>query len=108
MNRHLIALAGLLLSPLALASTPVNINTADAATLAESLDGVGLVKAQAIVAWREAHGAFENADQLAQVKGIGASLVDRNRDAIQVDGAKAAKKAKAPRSARARAGGDED
>ena len=95
MKRHLIALAGLLLSPLALASTPVNINTADAATLAESLDGVGLVKAQAIVAWREAHGAFENADQLAQVKGIGASLVDRNRDAIQVDGAKAAKKAKA-------------
>lgn len=108
MKRYLIALAGLLLSPLALASTPVNINTADAATLAESLDGVGLVKAQAIVAWREANGAFENADQLAQVKGIGASLVDRNRDAIQVDGGKTAKKAKAPKPARPRAGDDED
>ncbi|URL57308.1 helix-hairpin-helix domain-containing protein [Luteibacter flocculans] len=108
LKRYLIALAGLLLSPLALASTPVNINTADAATLAESLDGVGLVKAQAIVAWREANGAFENADQLAQVKGIGASLVDRNRDAIQVDGGKTVKKAKAPKTPRARAGGDED
>lgn len=105
MNRYLIALAGLLLSPLALASTPVNINTADAATLAQSLDGVGMAKAQAIVAWRDANGAFESADQLAQVKGIGASLVDRNRDAIQLDGGKPAKKAK---TARRPKGGGED
>ncbi|MGE7139002.1 ComEA family DNA-binding protein [Luteibacter sp. NPDC031894] len=105
MNRYLIALAGLLLSPLAIASTPVNINTADAATLAESLDGVGMAKAQAIVDWRDANGAFESADQLAQVKGIGASLVDRNRDAIQVDGGKPAKEAKPTRRSK---GGDED
>lgn len=101
MNRYLIVLGGLLLSPLALASTPVNINTADAATLAQSLDGVGMAKAQAIVAWREANGAFASADQLAEVKGIGASLVERNRDAIQLDGAKPAKKAKAARRAKA-------
>lgn len=105
MHRYLIALAGLLLAPLALASTPVNINTADAATLAQSLDGVGMAKAQAIVAWREANGAFESAEQLTEVKGIGASLIDRNRDAIQVDGAKPAKKAKAARRSKA---GDED
>lgn len=108
MKRHLIALAALLLAPLAHASTPVNINTADAPTLAQSLDGVGLAKAQAIVAWREANGAFESADQLSEVKGIGASLIDRNRDAIQVDGAKPAKKAKVTRTAKAKGGGEED
>jgi len=104
LKRLVIALAGLLLSPLALASTPVNINTADAATLAQSLDGVGMAKAQAIVAWREANGAFESADQLTEVKGIGAALVDRNREAIQVDG-KPGKKAKNPRKAK---GNEED
>lgn len=107
MKRHLIALAALLVAPLAIASTPVNINTADASTLAQSLDGVGLAKAQAIVAWREANGAFESADQLTEVKGIGASLIDRNRDAIQVDGGKPAKKAKATRTAKTKAGAEE-
>jgi len=105
LKRLVIALAGLLLSPLALASTPVNINTADAATLAQSLDGVGMAKAQAIVAWREANGAFESADQLTEVKGIGAALVDRNRDAIQLDGGKPAKKAKSQRKPK---GNEED
>lgn len=76
----------------AIASTPVNINTADAASLAHSLDGVGLAKAKAIVAWREANGGFESADQLTDVKGIGASLVERNRDAILLDDDKPAKK----------------
>lgn len=107
MKRHLAALAALFFAPLAFASTPVNVNTADASTLAESLDGVGLSKAKAIVAYREAHGPFESADQLTEVKGIGASLVDRNRDAIQVDGGKPAKKAKAPRAAKAKADADE-
>jgi len=107
LNRYLVALAGLLLAPAALASTPVNINTADASTLAGSLDGVGLAKAKAIVAWRDAHGPFESADQLTEVKGIGASLIDRNRDAIQVDGARPARKAKPSRTARAKADADE-
>jgi competence protein ComEA len=37
----------------ALASSPVNINTADTSTIADSLDGIGLSKAKAIVAYRE-------------------------------------------------------
>src|ERR1700754_5012789 len=45
LKRYLAALAALLIAPLASASTPVNINTADASTLAKSLDGVGLAKA---------------------------------------------------------------
>lgn len=62
----------------------VNINTADAATLARVLDGVGLKKAEAIVAHREAHGRFDSADDLARVKGIGEATVRRNADKIRV------------------------
>lgn len=66
----------------AFAATPVNINKADAATLAKSLDGVGHTKAEAIVAWREEHGPFKSVDDLGQVKGIGPATLERNRDAI--------------------------
>ncbi|KJV37056.1 ComEA family DNA-binding protein [Luteibacter yeojuensis] len=99
--RHLFLTAALLAAP-AFASTPVNVNTADATTLAQSLDGVGLAKAQAIVAWREANGPFTSADQLTEVKGIGASLVDRNRDAILFDAPRAAPKPRAAKPAKAR------
>lgn len=64
------------------AATPVNINQADAATIARSLDGIGASRAQAIVAWREAHGPFKKADDLKHVKGIGKATIERNRSAI--------------------------
>lgn len=73
----------------ALAATPVNVNTADAQTIAASLDGVGMSKAEAIVAYRKAHGPFKNVDDLGKVKGIGAKTLSRNRDAIRLDGAAA-------------------
>ncbi|WP_449427887.1 ComEA family DNA-binding protein [Rhodanobacter umsongensis] len=72
----------LALPGLSFAATPVNINKADAATIASSLDGIGLSKAQAIVAWRDAHGPFKSTDDLAQVKGIGQATLERNRAAI--------------------------
>lgn len=49
----------------------VSVNTADAETIADALQGVGLKKAQAIVAWREANGNFTTLEQLLEVKGIG-------------------------------------
>lgn len=67
-----------------LAATPVNINQADATTIAKSLDGIGQAKAEAIVAWREAHGPFKKADDLKHVKGIGKATIERNRAAIQL------------------------
>jgi competence protein ComEA len=74
----------------AIAASPVNVNTANAKTLAASLDGVGLGKAQAIVAYREAHGPFKSVTELGKVKGIGAKTLARNRDAILLgDGASA-------------------
>ncbi|OOG57393.1 ComEA family DNA-binding protein [Rhodanobacter sp. C03] len=72
----------LALPGLTFAATAVNINKADAATIASSLDGIGQSKAEAIVAWRDAHGPFKSADDLAQVKGIGPATLERNRAAI--------------------------
>jgi competence protein ComEA len=70
----------------AFAATPVNINKADAQTIATSLDGVGLAKAQAIVAYRSAHGAFKSVDDVGNVKGVGDKTLARNRDAIRLSG----------------------
>lgn len=70
----------------AMAATPVNINKADAQTIATSLDGIGLSKAKAIVAYRDAHGPFKSVDEVGHVKGIGAKTLARNRDAIRLNG----------------------
>lgn len=80
-----VALAAWLLSPAGFAG-PVNVNTADAATLARELQGIGAAKAQAIVAHRDKHGPFRSIDDLARVKGIGRKTLDRNRDFIRLDG----------------------
>ena len=64
---------------------PVNINTADVATLATSLKGVGVSKAKAIIAYRENYGPFKSVDELTAVKGIGESLVKRNRERITLE-----------------------
>lgn len=62
----------------------VNINTADAETMARVLNGVGLKKAEAIVQHRETHGRFDSAADLTAVKGIGESIVEKNADRIVV------------------------
>lgn len=94
MNRlHSLLLAllmSLLMSAAALASDKVNINTADAATLAAGLTGVGMAKAEAIVAYRDQNGPFRSADQLVEVRGIGLATVEKNRDKIVVSTAPAA------------------
>lgn len=98
MIRKLIALAfalGLTLPGLLLAATPVNINQADATTIAKSLDGIGQSRADAIVAWRVTHGPFKKADDLRRVKGIGKATIERNRSAILLADTAAPKTAEA-------------
>lgn len=60
--------------------TAINVNTATAAELAENLYGIGIARAEAIVAYRHQHGAFVNAESLRQVPGIGAMVLNRNAD----------------------------
>lgn len=63
----------------------VNINTADADTIALVLVGVGRRRAEAIVEYREEHGAFRDPVELVNVKGIGMSTVTLNEDRITVE-----------------------
>ena len=92
MIRRLLALTAIAFSSAILAQAPasggppmqVNINTADAETIASVLSGVGLKKAQAIVLHREHHGRFDAATDLAKVKGIGEATVTRNAAKIVV------------------------
>jgi len=66
-------------------SGKLNLNTADAVTLQKELDGIGMSKAKAIVAYREEHGSFQSVDELLEIKGIGNALLERNREKLRVD-----------------------
>lgn len=57
----------------------VDINSADAASLAAELNGVGEKRAQAIVEYRSEHGPFHSIDDLAKVKGIGPAVIEKNK-----------------------------
>ena len=75
----------LLLFGTAAPAAQVNINTADAATLARELKGIGLKRAQDIVEYRQKHGPFRSVDELALVKGIGPAAIAKNRELIRTD-----------------------
>lgn len=75
-------LATLALLPLLAWAGPVDINSADAATLARELKGVGPARAEAIVAWREANGPFRSPEDLVLVQGIGERVLEDNRERL--------------------------
>lgn len=62
----------------------VNINSADADALANTLVGVGPAKARSIVEWRKKNGPYKSVAALAEVKGIGPALIERNKDRIRL------------------------
>ena len=78
-------LAAVLLPAIAFANTEfkgtetVNINRADAATLAAYLKGVGANKADAIIKYRKANGKFKTVDDLKNVPGIGEETFKDNK-----------------------------
>jgi len=65
---------------------PVDINLADAESLAENIVGVGPVLAEAIVAYRLENGSFDSAEQLLEVPGVGPKILEKNGKALLVDG----------------------
>lgn len=77
-------LATLALLPVVAWAGPVDLNSADAATLARELKGVGPAKAEAIVAWREANGPFSNPEDIVLVQGIGERVLEDNRELLSV------------------------
>jgi competence protein ComEA len=70
--------------PVVMEETTVNINQADAETLASVLSGVGISRAEAIIAYREKNGKFYSAEELSSVRGIGMSTVTKNETRIVV------------------------
>jgi len=68
-------------------AAPVNVNTADAKAIAESLSGIGQKKAEAIVKYREEKGSFKTAEDLVNVPGIGEKTVEKNKQDILVTAA---------------------
>jgi len=83
MKRVLLGVALALASKIVFAGA-VNINTADARTLAKELVGVGPAKAEAIVKYRADKGPFKTAEELKKVEGIGESTYEHNKASIKV------------------------
>lgn len=69
-------------------SSTVNLNNANATEL-QNLKGIGAGKAQAIVDYRNAHGAFKAVDELTHVKGFSkktvTSLLKNNPNKIVIE-----------------------
>jgi competence protein ComEA len=64
---------------------PVNLNSADATTLAKELDGIGPAKAQAIVEYRQKNGPFRSPEDLLKVEGIGPKVLEQNKGNIRLE-----------------------
>ncbi len=92
MKRFLLLLVALLLSSVALAA--VNINTATKEEL-DALPGIGPVKAQAIIDYRNANGPFKTPEDIMKVKGIKEGEFSKLKGEISVSGASAARAAPA-------------
>ncbi|MGE8355577.1 MAG: ComEA family DNA-binding protein [Microvirgula sp.] len=64
----------------------VNVNTASQAEL-EALNGIGPVKAKAILDYRQKNGPFKSVDDLKKVTGIGDKTLESIRKDVSLSGA---------------------
>jgi competence protein ComEA len=63
----------------------VNINTADAETIAHALVGIGPSRAEAIVSYRDSYGPFFAVEDLLEVRGVGPAVLEKNRGRIALE-----------------------
>ena len=84
MEKFILALVGTLF-PFVMWAGPVDLNTADAETIARELNGVGQARAQAIVDYRNEYGAFQSTDELLNVTGIGKFILEANEQNILIE-----------------------
>jgi len=81
-------------------ASPVDINKADAKTIAQSLNGIGIKKAEAIIEYRNANGPFASLKELTSVKGIGDKTIKKNKKDIHFSKVKSNKKSKKKKSSK--------
>jgi len=61
---------------------PVDLNTATATEIAQSLSGIGLTRAQKIIVYRDKFGPIDTPEELLAIKGIGEKTLEKNRAKI--------------------------
>ncbi len=83
--RNFLAFAVFSSFPMFGGAAPVDVNTADAAEIAQALSGVGARTAQAIVDYRAKNGPFGSVQDLLKVKGIGPKTLEKNQRDIKLD-----------------------
>ncbi|MFI8723533.1 helix-hairpin-helix domain-containing protein [Bacillus altitudinis] len=64
-------------------SQGVNVNQADAAEL-QTINGIGPAKAEAIIAYREEHGEFQQIEDLRNISGFGEKTIERLKNQLTV------------------------
>jgi comEA protein len=63
---------------------PININTADEATL-RLLPGIGPAYSKRIVAYRLKNGSFNSVDELTNIRGIGPKTLQKLRPVVTLE-----------------------
>jgi competence protein ComEA len=76
MKKVLLVLLTVLFLTVNVALAAININKADKETLV-TLPGIGDVKAEAIIQYRENNGTFKTPQDLTNVKGIGPKIYEK-------------------------------
>ena len=61
----------------------VDLNTAEASSIAHLVKGIGEKRAEAIVKYREAHQGFKSVQELALVPGIGKRFVEHHATELE-------------------------
>lgn len=64
-------------------SKKVNLNTATLEEL-QTLSGIGISKAQAIIKYRDEHGSFKTIEEIQEVTGIGTALYEKIKNDITI------------------------
>jgi competence protein ComEA len=83
--KKLVALFAALVAYAGMALAAVNINSATKEQL-ESLDGIGPVKAQAIIDYRKKNGPFKSLEDLKKVDGIGDATFEKVKKDVALSG----------------------
>ncbi len=82
--KKVVAFIFLCLSSASALCAQVNINTASADEIADSLTGIGKKKATAIIEYREKYGDFTSKQQITNINGIGNKTLKKNSSDIQL------------------------